>query len=153
MLKNKIKLINFDYLRTFLILLVVVHHSVVAYTPFYEISPLIDNKQWLGFNFIVLFNDSFFMALLFLVSGLFVWNSLKRKGLKIFLRDRLSRLGIPFVIITLITYSLNVPAMSGHLWFLWVLLEFNLFLALLYKFIPRLDKILTSNKYIILKSP
>jgi hypothetical protein len=29
----------------------------------------------------VLFNDSFFMAAMFFLSGLFVWPSLKRKGI------------------------------------------------------------------------
>lgn len=41
-------------------------------------------------------NDTFFMPLLFFVSGLFVWRSLERKGVAGFLLGRLTRLGIPF---------------------------------------------------------
>jgi surface polysaccharide O-acyltransferase-like enzyme len=152
-METKIKIIAFDYLRSFIILLVLIYHSVVAYTPFYEISPLTDDKQWLGFNFIVWFNDSFFMALLFFISGLFVWQSLKHKGIKIFLQNRLARLGIPFILITFVAYYINLEAMAGHLWFLWVLLEFNLLIAILYKFLPKLNQILQSNKLKLSKNP
>ena len=36
--------------------------------------------RWLGFDLVVLFNDSFFMACMFLISGLFVHDSLTRRG-------------------------------------------------------------------------
>ncbi len=36
------------------------------------------------------------MSLMFFISGLFVWPALKAKGARIFLRDRLLRLGLPF---------------------------------------------------------
>src|SRR5215467_13007348 len=45
-----------------------------------------------------MFNDTFFMALMFLLSGLFVWPSLERKGSARFLRDRTLRLGVPFAV-------------------------------------------------------
>ena len=38
------------------------------------------------------------MALMFLLSGLFVWPSLERKGGARFLRDRVLRLGVPFAV-------------------------------------------------------
>ena len=37
------------------------------------------------------------MTLMFFISGLFVWGSLQQKGAERFLRDRLLRLGVPFV--------------------------------------------------------
>ena len=43
--------------------------------------------------------DTFFMSLLFFISGLFVWRSLTRKGVRKYLGDQLKRLGIPFVIV------------------------------------------------------
>jgi fucose 4-O-acetylase-like acetyltransferase len=46
----------------------------------------------------VAFNETFFMPLLFFVSGIFVWQSLVRRGRLKYLRGRLTRLGIPFVI-------------------------------------------------------
>ena len=45
-----------------------------------------------GFDLVVLLNDSFFMAFMFLISGWFVRDSLERKGPAIFLRDRAWRL-------------------------------------------------------------
>lgn len=46
----------------------------------------------------VLFNQAYFMGLLFLVSGYFSPGSLDRKGTKQFVRDRLVRLGIPLIV-------------------------------------------------------
>ena len=71
----------FDRARTFITLLVLVHHSVVNYTYFGNG----DRAHWLGFDLVVLFNDSFFMACMFFISGLFVRDSLARKGPAIFL--------------------------------------------------------------------
>ena len=65
-----------DRARTFITLLVVLHHSVVNYTYFGNG----DRMRWLGFDLVVLFNDSFFMAFMFFISGLFVRDSLARKG-------------------------------------------------------------------------
>ena len=36
--------------------------------------------RWLGFDLVVLFCDSFFMACMFFISGLFVHDSLSRRG-------------------------------------------------------------------------
>ena len=46
----------------------------------------------------LLATDSFFMAMFFFLSGLFVWPGLAHKVAGIFLRDRLLRLGLPFAI-------------------------------------------------------
>src|SRR5580704_7149486 len=88
------RIVALDRARTFITLLVVLHHSVVNYTYF----GAGDKMRWLGFDLVVLFNDSFFMACMFLISGLFVHDSLTRKGPAIFLRDRAWRLGIPFLL-------------------------------------------------------
>ena len=53
------RIVAFDRARTFITLLVVIHHSVVNYTHF----GTGDRMRWLGFDLVVLFNDSFFMAL------------------------------------------------------------------------------------------
>ena len=62
--------------RTFLTLVVLIHHSVIPYTYFGHTDP----KSWIGFDCVVLATDSFFMAMFFLLSGLFVWPGLARKG-------------------------------------------------------------------------
>src|SRR4030081_425683 len=83
-----------DRARTFLTLVVLVHHAVIPYTYFGHTDP----KSWLGFDAIVLATDSFFMAMFFFLSGLFVWPSLSRKSPGHFFNDRVLRLGLPFVI-------------------------------------------------------
>ena len=143
----------FDRARTFVILLVLLHHSVINYTYFGHG----DSMRWLGFDLVVLFNDSFFMAFMFFISGLFVRDSLARKGAAIFLRDRAWRLGVPYLVSVLmlmpIAYyptflryhlpgttdfnflhfwwrTLTVgPWPSGPAWFLWVLLALDVMAA------------------------
>ena len=159
----------FDYLRSFGVLLVLLHHAVLAYVTFgflnptaptATFSPIVDSAKWAGFDRIVLLNDTFFMPLLFFVSGLFVWQSLERKGAARFLLGRLTRLGIPFLIgvVVLIpvafyptmleiglVYGVNQSfgefwidfaqrgfAPPGPLWFVWLLLAFDCLVALSY---------------------
>ena len=82
------RIVAFDRARTFVTLLVIVHHSVVNYTYFGNG----DRMRWLGFDLVVLFDDSFFMAFMFLVSGLFVHDSLVRRGAAGYLCHRAWRL-------------------------------------------------------------
>lgn len=164
------------YLQGFVILLVLLHHSVIAYsidTPWPTTSflqspllwrafPIVDAKFWNGFGLFVLSNDLFFMSLMFFISGLFVLKSLRRKGALVFLRDRLIRLGIPFVVgVALLMPLAYYPAYlnlggqpgfmpylndllklplwpSGPLWFIWVLFVFDLLAAVFYKWLPGL---------------
>src|SRR5712671_7311053 len=156
-----LRIAAFDRARTFIILLVLVHHSVVNYTYFGSG----DKMRWLGFDLVVLFNDSFFMAFMFFISGLFVRDSLVRKGWGIFLRDRAWRLGVPFLISifvlmpiayypTFLRYhlpgttdfnflhfwwrTLTVgPWPSGPAWFLWVLLALDVIVACVWSMAPR----------------
>ena len=79
-----------DRARTLITLLVLIHHSAVNYTHFGNG----DKMRWLGFDLVVLFNDSFFMACMFLISGLFVHGSLARRGASSYLQNRAWRLGI-----------------------------------------------------------
>src|SRR5207237_5340081 len=92
--KAKARNFALDRARTFLTLVVLIHHAVIPYTYFGHTDP----KSWIGFDAIVLATDSFFMAMFFFLSGLFVWPSLSRKGRLDYLRDRLIRLVCPFVL-------------------------------------------------------
>jgi surface polysaccharide O-acyltransferase-like enzyme len=138
-----------DRARTFITVLVLIHHSVIAYTYYGHT----DRQSFLGFDGVVLFNDSFFMAAMFFLSGLFVWPSLKRKGTGWFLRDRCWRLGLPFVVCAILLmpiayYAISLrlnpgigftafwwnmvtvgPWPSGPAWFVWVLLVFDVVAA------------------------
>jgi len=99
--------VEFDYLRAFVITLVLFVHSALAYTtsafinsenPIATASPVVNEQRWIGFDLIVALNETFLMPLLFFVSGIFVWQSLARKGARKYIIDRLTRLGLPFVI-------------------------------------------------------
>src|SRR2546430_10069039 len=154
------RIVPLDRARTLITLLVVLHHSVVNYTFFGNG----DRMRWLGFDLIVLFNDSFFMACMFFISGLFVHDSLARRGPGNFLANRAWRLGVPFTIsifvVTPIAYyasflryhlpdttdfnffhfwwhTLTIgPWPSGPAWFLWVLLAFDAIAASIWSVAP-----------------
>src|SRR3954452_12255213 len=74
-----------DRTRTFLTLVVLIHHAVIPYTYFGHTDP----KFWIGFDCVVLATDSFFMAMFFFLSGLFVWPSVRHKSPGAFFIDRL----------------------------------------------------------------
>src|SRR5256714_11743563 len=86
--KVKSRNLALDRARTFLTLVVLLHHAVIPYTYFGHTDP----KSRIGFDVIVLATDSFFMSMFFFLSGLFVWPGLGHKAPAIFLRDRLLRL-------------------------------------------------------------
>jgi peptidoglycan/LPS O-acetylase OafA/YrhL len=159
--KTMARIVALDRARSFIILLVLVHHSVVNYTHFGSG----DKMRWLGFDLVVLFNDSFFMACMFLISGLFVHDSLTRRGTANYLGHRAWRLGIPFLISIFVLmpiayyptflryhlpgttdfnflhfwwHTLNLgPWPSGPAWFLWVLLALDIIAAALWSVAPR----------------
>ncbi|MGA7804774.1 acyltransferase family protein [Bradyrhizobium sp.] len=152
------RIVPLDRARTFLTFLVVLYHSVINYTHF-GIGG--DRMRWLGFDLIVLFNDSFFMACMFFISGLFVHDSLARRGAANFLSIRAWRLGIPylvsiFVLMPIAYFRYQFPAAndvnflhfwwhmltvgpwpSGSAWFLWVLLALDAIAGLLWAAAPR----------------
>jgi glucans biosynthesis protein C len=95
-----------DYLRSSLTVLVVAHHSTLAYTTFANFDkhvyinsthPIVDTTRWVGLDIFVNFNDIFFMSLMFLIGGLFLSKSIAKKGPVSFIIDRLYRLFIPFI--------------------------------------------------------
>lgn len=162
-------------LRAFITLMVLAHHAVLAYHAqapapptslvteprWWQAFPIVDTQRWAGFGLLVGFNDVFFMALMFFLSGLFVWTSLKRQGSGAFLRHRALRLGLPFVVAAAVLAPLayypaylqtgaaeglagfwkqwlslgNWPA--GPAWFIWVLLAFDAVAAGLFLLMPR----------------
>jgi Acyltransferase family len=151
--KAKVRDASIDRARTFLTLVVLIHHAVIPYTYFGHT----DAKSWIGFDMIVLATDSFFMAMFFFLSGLFAWPGIARKGPLNYLSDRLRRLGLPFVIcaftvIPIAYYAISLrqhpdvsfasfwwktvtvgPWPSGPIWFLWVLLGLDAVACLLYR--------------------
>ena len=146
------RLLFVDNLRVALTVLVVLHHLAVTYSGlpiwYYVESP--PEGSWSAglLPLFILFNQSFFMGLFFLISGYFVPPSYDRKGARAFLRDRLVRLGIPLLIFFLLLgpasnlalYRVEIVGKGvdlpywlfylltlgpGPLWFLEVLLSFS----------------------------
>jgi glucan biosynthesis protein C len=158
-----------DNLRAVVILIVLAFHSVLAYVQWIPVRsgrfdqppygwrsfPIVDSHRWFGFDLFCAWQDVYLMSLMFLLSGLFVWPSLVRKRSFGFVRDRLRRLGVPYVfgVVVLIPLAIypsylaaggdpNVSAYlrhylalpflpNGQLWFLWQLLALNFVAAAL----------------------
>ncbi|HET7845404.1 MAG TPA: acyltransferase, partial [Xanthomonadales bacterium] len=157
-----------DRLRAVLTVLVVLHHALLAYHPHapplandwstelaWRAFPVLDAAKMPGADLIVWFNDTFFMALMFLLAGLYAFPALAARGAGGFLRERALRLGVPFVASCLVLAPLAYyPAWlqragqggfaayvqdwialpmwpAGPAWFLWVLFAFALGAALL----------------------
>ena len=159
--KAKARNAALDRARTFITVLVLVHHSVIAYTYYGHT----DKQSFLGFDGVVLFNDSFFMACMFLISGLFVRDSLKRRGPLNYLGQRAWRLAVPYLVAIFVLmpiayyptflryhlpgttdfnflhfwwHTLTIgPWPSGPEWFLWVLLTLDAIAALVWLAAPR----------------
>jgi surface polysaccharide O-acyltransferase-like enzyme len=164
-------------LRALTILFVVSFHSVLAYmawqpasqAPFdappydWRAIPILDHQRWFGFDLYCAFQYVFLMPLMFFLSGLFVWPSLKRHGPPGFLHARLVRLGLPFILVVYLlmpvahypVYRITARDPSwtafwahwfalpfwatGPLWFLWQLLVLDIAAAALYCAAPRLE--------------
>jgi hypothetical protein len=159
MSKSSLALSN---LRAVVIVIVLVFHSCLAYlvnipeqhafnqAPYtWEAFPVADTHRWLGFDIFCATQDVSLMALMFFLSGLLTGPSLERKGSRLYLVERLRRIGVPFVLAVIVlcpialypAYAVRTagPDVSGYLdqllslpfwpigpqWFLWQLLVLN----------------------------
>jgi glucans biosynthesis protein C len=158
-----------DTLRTTVIVLVVLLHASLAYASFanynpfayaHSVVPVADPERWPAVDLPISFIDAFGMPLLFLLSGLFVYPALERRGGGGFFVSRLKRLGIPFVIAAFFIspiafwpsyllsktydatpYWIRFFTVDGWLigapWFLWVLLSFDGIVAAVRRWTPQ----------------
>ena len=162
------------YLRAFIVLLVVAHHTALAWVPYapppgstflgppraWLAIPVVEPVRWAPTLPFVAFNDVFFMSLMFFLSGLFLWQGLKRRGLGRFLRDRAIRLVIPLLVsLALLSAAAYYPSYlqtsahtgfsnfchqwaalgfppTGPAWFVAVLLVFDCVAATLFTLVP-----------------
>src|SRR3954453_16159436 len=152
--------VGIDNLRAVFIVMVLAFHAMTAYIAFipthpfaldappylWRAFPIVDQQRFFGFGLFCALFDVFLMSFYYLLSGLFVWSSLTRKGSGAFLQDRLLRLGLPFAAVVLLLMPptlypsyvqstggttiagywqtwLGLPLWpSGPAWFLWLLL-------------------------------
>ena len=162
-------------MRGVAILIVLAFHSMLAYLdwlppnpiPFsappykWQAFPVVDQHRWFGFDLFCAWQDVCLMSIMFFLSGLFVWPSLRRKGSGPYLLDRLLRIGLPSALILLFVMPVTFypayhtatvdPSVAGfwqewralpfwacgHLWFIWQLLAMNVLVAALHKITPR----------------
>jgi glucans biosynthesis protein C len=151
-----------DNLRVFCIVIVVFIHSAVTYSCigswyYTEPQPMGAFEQLFFFLF-QSHAQGFSMSLFFFIAGYFIPASLERKGVKIYILDRLKRLGIPVMVYILLIQPLCVKLVypqlnlteytldgfhhldflgrTGPLWFAFVLLIFSILFALIYRYLP-----------------
>jgi surface polysaccharide O-acyltransferase-like enzyme len=130
---QKNKLFYIDNIKVLLTVLVVLHHTFIAYSfsdSWYytqkttHIGALVPMTMFVGIN------QSFFMGFFFLLSAYFTGFSYDRKGSGKFIADRLLRLGVPllfysFVLSPFISYLVYYFAEGHHITYLQYLSGYN----------------------------
>jgi hypothetical protein len=143
---GKPKLYFIDNIKIFLTLMVVITHTAQVFRGIQPLSvegsPGYYNTFTSGLEEL---NQAYFMALFFLLSGYFVPSSLDRKGLRMFIADKMKRLGLPAIMWFLclgplmiflidcafgLASSYHFNTTIGPHWFLLWLLPFSIMYAL-----------------------
>jgi glucans biosynthesis protein C len=168
------KSLALNNLRGIVILIVLGFHSALAYMSWikaptvdfdsppyaWRAFPIVDSHRFFGLDLFCAWQDVYLMSFMFFLSGLFVWPSLQRKKDWPFLRDRVLRLGVPYVFGIAVVIPIAIyPAYAvtavdpsvasywhalwalpfwpnGPLWFLWQLLLLNVIAALVHVIAP-----------------
>ena len=167
-----------DYFRAFLVCLVVLDHAMHAYSEHYaRFWFLPDFDRSIFFDVLHLHNDSFMMPSLFFLAGLFTLSSLKRRGYGDFFKERLVRLGIPFIVgVPFICPLLGYPKyklfqdadisywdywttvfvaqpQAGPFWFLYYLFLLTTLAVFLYALLPSFYKGLGTFCHWVMENP
>ncbi|KAJ7755746.1 acyltransferase 3 [Mycena maculata] len=159
-----------DNLRTALTALVIFHHAALPFggIGYWEYSSPYHAQEssWLLVAFVAV-NQSYFMGMLFFLSGHFSAIAVQRKEMKTFCLDKIRRLGIPVVVYTLFLHPIVIvlvrwsehapifPAVLGYwgslrgargpVWYLATLLFFDLVYAIRVKFLPPFSFLLPTS--------
>jgi len=160
------RLFHLDNLRVYLTILVILHHTAIAYGAGGDwsiVDPAVDDISPIFLTFFTAVNQSYFMSAFFLLAGYFTPRSLDRKGRARFIKDRLIRLGIPLLLFTTIILNINeylyiVYYLKGsfspiwayspaHLWFLQALLIFTVIYVVYRVFADRITSRRISQCY------
>lgn len=109
--KPPARLVFLDNIRIYLTILVIFHHSALAYGGIGAwgiFDPAVDEISPIFLIYCNALNQTYFMSVFFLLAGYFTPRSFERKGAGRFLADRFIRLGIPIVVYTTLILNLNV---------------------------------------------
>lgn len=159
--KVKNRYFYLDNVRIFLTILVVLHHWAIANGApgdWYLTENYLKPVESVLLTMFIATNQSFFMGFFFMLAAYFITDSYNKKGGRKFIKDRMKRLGIPFLVYTFVIspairyliylFIKNKPSdiieflveernifSSGPLWFVELLLIFNVIYYLLNRFI------------------
>ncbi|UCD80822.1 MAG: acyltransferase family protein [Desulfobacterales bacterium] len=134
------RVVFFDNLRFLFVLCVVLQHSSNAYNSRLIWWPVADDTTSILAEWVSAFIDAFAMPLLFYIAGYFAVPTMNKKGVAAFLKGKLKRLGVPWLICILTIcpivplvyhYTRDNFTLSTGYWYLWVELmknaaEFNI---------------------------
>jgi surface polysaccharide O-acyltransferase-like enzyme len=120
------KLFYIDNIKVLLTILVVLHHTFIAYSSsggWYYTQKTTHIGALVPMTMFVSINQSFFMGFFFLLSAYFTGSSYDKKGAGQFITDRLLRLGIPllfysFVLSPFISYLVYYFSGGHHITYL-----------------------------------
>lgn len=148
------RVIFFDNLRWLFVLFVILEHSSNAYTNVIW-WPVADKDTSIIAGWVSAFSDAFAMPLLFYIAGYFAIPTIEKKGALSFLKGKLKRLGIPWLVCILTIcpilpliyhFTRNGLSLSISYWDLWVVLlknaaDFNVGL------IVSMNKLMMNNQF------
>jgi peptidoglycan/LPS O-acetylase OafA/YrhL len=93
------RIAGFDSMRLVMVVLVIMLHAAMTYMMFVpQWWYVIDAQRSFGMALLVVFLDSFPMSALFFLAGYFAPPSLSKRGASRFLRDKFTRIGLPWII-------------------------------------------------------
>ena len=87
-----------DHMRWLLVVVMVLMHSMFSYTTSASWWYVVDEQSRIAFDISILFYDVFGMPTFFFVAGYFSIGSLEKYRVRIFLRQKFSRLMIPWLL-------------------------------------------------------
>jgi hypothetical protein len=150
-----------DSVRTFIIIGVVVLHGAVIYMDVEPVAFTVrDTQQSMFFTVLAMLLEPTLLTGLFFIAAYFAMHSLAKAGLQTFLKKKVCRIGLPWLVgVALIVPLLDCMTAKGALgwfeyctsyywkhqyhqgayWYLGVLLLFFILLALVCIFFPRLS--------------
>jgi peptidoglycan/LPS O-acetylase OafA/YrhL len=100
--ESRTRLVFFDNLRYLMVLLVLVFHSGASYGSIVAFWPYHDPNPTELVDLLMMILDVFMMSILFFISGYFALSSLQKRGGRRFLASKFKRLGIPWLLVTIL---------------------------------------------------
>ncbi|TMO69316.1 acyltransferase family protein [Pseudoalteromonas aurantia] len=178
-MKSHERLHYMDNIRAIALMLGIIYHASLAYSPFMaNIWFTADSQNHAIFDTLSHWLHLFRMPVFFIIAGFFAGHLIEKKGIKSFLSHRLKRLVLPFMIFfpilaglflhaikwgsqfpeslpaifTLFEQSKNPSPSTMHLWFLWNLFGFSVLfsVAMTFKKSVLPGLKLLSNKWVLL---